>query len=67
MKGIDYMGVIAGIVLVIGGIGLLIVAFFFTPVVIYGLIALVLGIVILVTLRQQEEIEPIRIKRKRAK
>jgi len=60
MKGIDGLSVAAGIVLTIGGLALLIVSFFFWPVFIYGIIAFVLGIVILVTLKQQEHIEPIK-------
>jgi len=67
MKGVDYLAVISGVVLLVGGAGLLILAFLFLPLAIYGVIALVLGIVILVTLKQQEHIEPIRIKRKGAR
>jgi len=63
MKGVDYLSVISGIILATGGVGLLIVAFLFPLAAIYGVIALVLGIVILATLRSQERIEPIRGKR----
>lgn len=65
MKGIDYLAVISGIVLIIGGVALLMLAFLFPPTAIYGIIALILGIVILTTLRQQEYVEPIRLKGKR--
>lgn len=60
MEGIDSFGVIAGIVLVIGGLALLVVSIFFWPVFFYGLIVFILGIVILITLKQQEFIEPIK-------
>ncbi|MFH1425314.1 MAG: hypothetical protein ABIG28_01105 [archaeon] len=63
MKGIDGFGVVAGIVLIIAGIGMLIGSIFFWPLIVYALITLILGIVILMTLKQQEYIEPIKNKR----
>lgn len=60
MEGVDYLSVIAGIVLTVGGIGLLIVSIFVPFLIIYALIVLILGIVILMTLREQEHIEPIK-------
>ena len=67
MKGIDPFSLIAGLVLVIGGLILMVISFFFPPILIYAIIALVLGIVILVTLKQQEYIEPIKNQGKRVK
>jgi multisubunit Na+/H+ antiporter MnhG subunit len=60
MKGIDNWSMTAGIVLVILGIILLAISLFAWFVIFYALFALILGIVILVTLRKQEEIEGIR-------
>jgi membrane-bound ClpP family serine protease len=63
MEKVDSLSVIAGIALIVIGAVLLVVSVFVWPVFIYGIIALVLGIVILVTLRQQEYIEPIKQKK----
>jgi len=60
MKGIDKLSLIAGIVMTLGGAGMLIASVFLWPLIIYGTIVFVLGIVILITLRQQEYIEPIK-------
>ena len=45
MKGIDPLGLAAGVVLIAGGLVLLLVSIFLWPVFFYGLIALILGIV----------------------
>jgi len=63
MKGIDYLSVISGVILVFGGAGLILVGILFPPIIVYGVIALILGIVILVTLKKQEEIEPIKARK----
>ena len=60
MSRVDPFALVAGLVLVVGGAGLLVVSLFFWPAVIYGVIALILGMVILITLRKQDEIEQIR-------
>ena len=60
MKGIDILSVISGVVLTVGGVALLLASILLPFLVIYGVVALVLGIIILVTLRKQEYIEPIR-------
>jgi len=65
MEGIDKFSVAAGIVLLFGGAALLIISVFVWPLFFYGLIALILGIVILSTLRRQEYIEPIKKKGKK--
>lgn len=67
MKGIDVMSVIAGVVLTIGGIGLAIVSIFVPFLIVYAIISLILGIIILTTLKQQEHIEPIKKHGKRKK
>ena len=69
MNGIDSAGVVAGIILSIFGGVLTLVSFLFPPLLIYALPMLIIGIVILVTLREQEYIEPIResTKNKKAK
>jgi len=67
MKGIDVMSVIAGVVLTIGGIGLAIVSIFVPFLIVYAIITLILGIIILTTLKEQEHIEPIKKHRKRKK
>ena len=55
---------IAGIVFVIGGLALLILSLFVPPALLYAIPVFVIGIVILVTLRKQEEVEPIRKRKK---
>ena len=61
MKDIDNLALTAGIILLIGGLALITVAVTFVwPLIFYGVIATILGIVILLTLRQQEKIEPIK-------
>lgn len=64
---VDVLAVVAGIVFVLGGVVLLAIAVFgIWPLAIYGLILLVVGIVILMTLKQQEQIERIKgVKNKR--
>jgi len=64
---IDGFAVAAGVVLLVIGIILLVVSFFVPFLIFYALGTLVIGIVILVTLRDQEHIDPIKekeIKRK---
>lgn len=60
MKGIDSAGVVAGIFLSLLGGVLLVVSFFFPPLLIYAIPLTVIGLVILATLREQEHIEPIK-------
>jgi len=62
MGGIDKLSLIAGIVMTVGGVVLLGVSVFVWPLLIYGVIVFVLGVVILVTLKQQEYIEPVKTK-----
>lgn len=58
---IDGFSVAAGVVFTLGGVVLLVLAVLGAwPAAIYGLVLLVIGIVILITLRQQEYIEPIK-------
>jgi membrane-bound ClpP family serine protease len=60
MKGIDNWSLGAGIVLLIGGLVLMVVSYITSFIVlIYAIPAIVLGIVILLTLRKQEYVEPI--------
>lgn len=71
MENIDSVGVITGIVILVIGISLLCVSFFFIFALIYALPALIIGIVILLTLKEQDAIEPIKetkgIKRSRGR
>lgn len=61
MKGIDTWSLGAGIVLTLAGLVLLIVSFFVSLwILMYSIPALVIGIVILATLRKQEHVEPIK-------
>lgn len=61
MKGrVDGFGIAAGAVLVILGVVLLVVSFFVPFLIFYALVVLVIGIVILATLKEQERIDPIR-------
>lgn len=64
MKGTDGFSVAAGLVLTVLGVILLVVSIFVWVLVVYAIASLVLGIIILLTLRQQEHIEPIKKKRK---
>ena len=66
MKGkVDSLSVIAGIVMVVLGIGLMILGLFFPFVLFYAVPVLIIGIVILFTLKQQEEVEQIKEHRKK--
>ena len=57
----DPLAMIAGIVFVVGGLVLIVVAAVGTLfVVVHGIIALIIGIAILVTLRKQDFVEPIK-------
>jgi len=67
MKGIDKLSLVAGIVMTVVGAGMLIASIFIWPLVFYAVGIFVIGIVILITLRQQEHIEPIRKKGKGGK
>ena len=60
MGRIDSLSVIAGIVMTIGGIGLLVVSIFVPFLIVYAILMLILGLVILFTLREQEHVEPLR-------
>jgi len=63
-KKVDAFAVVAGIAMVVLSVVLLVVALFgFWPVAIHGVILLIIGIVILLTLRQQEEVEEIKTER----
>jgi hypothetical protein len=64
MKGIDSWAVAAGLFFVVLGAFLLVISFVAWPVFFYAVGLLVIGIVILVTLKQQEYIEPIRKNKK---
>lgn len=59
-KKIDVFSMTAGIVMVVLGMALLAGSIFFSPLAIYGCVILIIGIVILATLKQQEYIEPIK-------
>lgn len=62
MGKIDSLSVVAGVVMVGLGLILTLVGVFFFPTLFYGIPMLVIGIVILMTLREQESIEQIRTK-----
>ncbi|MAG28246.1 hypothetical protein CMI47_22200 [Candidatus Pacearchaeota archaeon] len=61
MQGIDKFAVAAGIVLLVGGSILAIISVF-SPffLLIYAIPAIIIGLVILLTLRKQEYVEPIK-------
>ncbi|MBU0907908.1 MAG: hypothetical protein KKD18_06795 [Nanoarchaeota archaeon] len=65
MEGrIDALAIAAGVVLAVGGIALIAVGLLgFWPVTIYGVVCLVLGLIILTTLKQQEHVEQIKSKK----
>lgn len=63
MAKIDSVAVVSGIVFLSIGIVLSFVSFFFLPALIYAIPALIIGVIILVTLREQEEIEQIKDKK----
>lgn len=66
MNKIDPLGLITGFLLILGGIALSITGFiFFKILMIYGVIALIIGAVILITLRTQEEIEQVKTIKKK--
>ena len=67
MAKIDSAGVVSGIAFVVVGVILVFLSFFFVFLLIYDLPVLIMGIVILLTLRQQEAIEPIKTVRERDK
>jgi hypothetical protein len=60
MKGIDSWAVAAGLFFVVLGAFLLVVSFVAWPVFFYAVGLLVIGIIILVTLKDQEHVEPIK-------
>lgn len=60
MARIDILSLLTGIVFTIGGLILLVVSYFFIVALIYAVFVLAIGIVILFTLRKQEEIEQIK-------
>ncbi len=60
MKKIDSLAVLSGIILTLAGIALIVLGIlFFLGLAIYGLVVLIVGVAILLTLEQQEKIEPI--------
>lgn len=60
MGKIDSLSVVSGIVMTVGGIGLLVASIFVPFLIVYAIIMLVLGLVILFTLKEQEHVEPLR-------
>ena len=61
MKHADPWAITAGIVLIVFGLALFIAALFTSWVTfVFGVVSLLLGIVILATLKQQEHVEPIK-------
>ncbi len=62
---IDPLSIIAGIIFTLGGLALLITSLFFWPAVFYSVPILIIGIVILATLKKQEYIEPIKERNKK--
>ena len=60
MERLDSSGIVTGVACIIIGIGLLILSFFFIFVLLYALPAIIIGIVILLTLKEQETIEKIK-------
>tara|TARA_Y100000310_G_scaffold325041_1_gene387878 strand:+ start:4275 stop:4481 length:207 start_codon:yes stop_codon:yes gene_type:complete len=68
MKKVDPLALIAGLVFVIGGAVLITLALFkLFFVIFHGVIVLIIGIVILLTLRKQDYVEPIKKELKRKK
>ena len=67
MKETDKWSVAAGTVLTIGGGIMTLIGLFLFPLLVYGIPALIIGIVILTTLKKQEEIEQIRTSKKEKK
>ncbi|MBU0466280.1 MAG: hypothetical protein KJ718_04435 [Nanoarchaeota archaeon] len=66
MEKIDGFAVASGTILMIVGLVLIVVAFFSVKfLLIYGFVLLLIGIVILATLKQQEFVEPIKQKAKK--
>ncbi|MBM3232613.1 hypothetical protein FJZ18_00395 [Candidatus Pacearchaeota archaeon] len=63
MGKVDSWAVVTGVVFVVIGALLLLLSFLFIPALIYAIIALAIGIAILVTLKEQDAIEPIKEKR----
>ena len=61
MDGIDSWSATAGVVLVVAGLGLFVLSVFtHFAFLLHATVAFVIGIVILLTLRKQEHIEPIK-------
>ena len=67
MKGIDPFAFAAGIILTIVGAVLLVVSLFVPFLIVHGAVVLVLGLVILFTLKKQEYVEPIKKRNKKGK
>ena len=64
---IDLLSVVSGIVMIFLGLGMVVASFWIPAIIFYGLGILVLGIVILYTLKEQEKIEPIKEKKRKKK
>ncbi len=61
MKGMDYLAILSGLVLTLGGTALIIVGIIFDWLFfVFGLIIFVVGLATLLTLKKQESIEPIK-------
>lgn len=58
----DMFRFIAGIISLIGGIGLIVVSFFIWPFVIYAIILIVVGILLLLNSGHEERIEKVKSK-----
>jgi membrane-bound ClpP family serine protease len=67
MNKVDSWSVAAGVFFVVLGTVLLLFSVFVWPLAVYGLISLILGIVILLTLKDQEYVEPIKSERIKTK
>ena len=63
MEKIDAFSLVAGIVLLLGGLVLLVISIFVWFLIFYAVALLVIGLVILFTLRKQEYVEPIKKER----
>jgi len=60
MEKVDSAGIVTGVVFLVLGASLLVASFFLVFIAIYAIISIIIGVVILATLKEQEAIEPIR-------
>ena len=58
----DMFRVVSGWILLIGGIGLAVIGIFFPPVLIYSVIAIVMGILLIIDIGKEDIIEKIKSK-----